>query len=105
MVPPDELDLTKYQLHRHLPLRYRLSSIVSHSGEVGVGHFLAVVKGQGESITCISDEHRHAFTLEQMLESPHQPRIGNPKDHCILIYTRKDGVLSMKQKEMKRLMD
>jgi ubiquitin C-terminal hydrolase len=45
----DILDLTQFQLHSSLPLRYKFSSVVSHNGSgMDGGHYMASVRGQGE---------------------------------------------------------
>jgi ubiquitin C-terminal hydrolase len=80
---PNTLDLTAHQLHNSLPLRYTLSSVVSHSGSgtpIGGGHYIASVRGPGGNIRCISDSATDNFTPAQMSGSPQRPvkGVSNP---------------------------
>lgn len=101
---PEIADLTRYQKVRDLPLRYRLSSVISHSGSVESGHYVATVRGQGNNITCISDRRKETFDIVRMLQSPQRPTITNPKDVYILTYVREDGQLTARQRAMKKMM-
>ncbi|KAF1844713.1 cysteine proteinase [Cucurbitaria berberidis CBS 394.84] len=72
---PEDLDLTAYQQVRTLPLRYRLSSLVSHGGggEDG-GHYIATVRGQNAgTYTCISDAAMMPVTHAEFLANPQRP--------------------------------
>ncbi|KAI4621429.1 uncharacterized protein J4E87_006646 [Alternaria ethzedia] len=104
MAHPNILDLTQYQENAHLPLRYRLSSVISHSGEgteSAGGHYIASVRGPGGRITCISDSVTETFTQDQFEASPQVAGISPPaKEVYVLTYLRDDGRL---QREMKNL--
>lgn len=104
MAHPNILDLTQYQENAHLPLRYRLSSVISHSGEgteTAGGHYIASVRGPGNRITCISDSVTETFTQAQFEASPQVAGISPPaKEVYVLTYLRDDGRL---QREMKNL--
>ncbi|KAL1601433.1 Ubiquitin carboxyl-terminal hydrolase 26 [Paraconiothyrium brasiliense] len=46
----EELDLTQYQECKGVPLKYRLSAVVPHSGpRANAGHYVASVRSQGEN--------------------------------------------------------
>ncbi|KAI8943527.1 hypothetical protein NX059_001523 [Plenodomus lindquistii] len=87
---PEILDLTKHQENKAIPLKYRLSSVVSHDGlKVTGGHYMASVRGPS-SYRFISDSHVETFTKAQFVHSPQQPLIvatGNKETH-ILTYIR-----------------
>ncbi|KAI4649137.1 hypothetical protein J4E93_003451 [Alternaria ventricosa] len=104
MAHPNILDLTQYQENAHLPLRYRLSSVISHSGEgteTAGGHYIASVRGPGDRITCLSDSVRQTFTQAQFEASPQVAGISPPaKQVYVLTYLRDEGRL---QREIKNL--
>lgn len=107
MAHPNILDLTQHQENAHLPLRYRLSSVISHSGEgteSAGGHYIASVRGPGGHITCLSDSARETFTQAQFEASPQVAGISPPpKQVYVLTYLRDDGRLTKEQREMKNL--
>jgi len=98
---PDVLDLTTRQMHNSLPLRYRLSSVISHVGDgTTAGHYVASVRGQGGRIQAISDSDTQNFTQAQFLASPQVPSQvweGNFTVY-VLTYLREDGQLTRGQR-------
>ncbi|KAK7182918.1 ubiquitin carboxyl-terminal hydrolase 2 [Paraphaeosphaeria sporulosa] len=55
----EELDLTRYQEVKVVPLKYRLSTVVSHSGNTAnAGHYVASVRSQGASPFFNINDHR-----------------------------------------------
>jgi ubiquitin C-terminal hydrolase len=107
---PDVLDLTDRQLHNALPLRYRLSSVISHSGtglKKGGGHYVASARGPGGQVRCISDSAVQNFTQQQFLASPQDANIvspGSPKQVYILTYVREKGGMTSGQRAAARLL-
>lgn len=71
---PDPLDLTQYQKHDFLPLRYRLSGVVVHEGDLDSGHYIATVKGQGDNCFRISDHQVECVTQNVLTRGPQRPR-------------------------------
>jgi ubiquitin C-terminal hydrolase len=101
---PNTLDLTAHKLHNSLPLRYTLSSVISHSGSgtpICSGHYIASVRGPGDNIRCISDPATENFTPAQMSGSPQRPvRVSRtPKQVYILTYLKHDVTLTRAQRK------
>ncbi|CAO2648438.1 Nn.00g077050.m01.CDS01 [Neocucurbitaria sp. VM-36] len=97
---PEDLDLTAHQQVPTLPLRYRLSSLVSHGGGHNGGHYIATVRGQEQgTYTCLSDHRRFNFTHAEFLQNP-QGRGRRIPGHnhfevYMLSYIRDDSVRAM----------
>ena len=102
MLFPQTVDLTRYQENAELPLRYHISSVISHAGSLNGGHYIATVKGKASRITNISDTRKERFTETRLMQSPQRPTVGNPSDVFVLTYIRDDGPLTARQKELLR---
>lgn len=77
MTYPEILDLTPFQQFTALPLQYRLSGVISHSGEsANFGHYIASVRGRNpDEFMCISDDDREDFSLAEILANPQHPQV------------------------------
>jgi ubiquitin C-terminal hydrolase len=96
---PENLDLTARQTHTTLPLRYRLTGVVSHGGNgIEGGHYIASVRQRvpGDYM-CISDDNREDFNLQEFTTNPQRPTQPNmlPRKRgyqvYMCMYEREDG--------------
>ncbi|KAL5431664.1 hypothetical protein PMIN07_010917 [Paraphaeosphaeria minitans] len=84
----NELDLTRYQEAKVLPLKYKLSSVVSHSGHApNSGHYVASVRSQGDNpFYNINDRAVWPINATQFHANPQHPP-GVHTKHGFQAYT------------------
>ncbi|KAF2855033.1 cysteine proteinase [Plenodomus tracheiphilus IPT5] len=105
---PDILNLQNRQLHDHLPLRYRLSSVISHAGaDINSGHYIASARGprDDQDIRCISDSNTEQFKQSQLLQSPQRPTQVSHSvlEAYVLTYIKQDVPLTRQQRKIEAL--
>jgi hypothetical protein len=76
---PEILDLTNRQEVSTLPLQYRLTGVVSHSGpSANAGHYIASMRERDPNeFMCISDEVREDFSRQEFLANPQMPTMAS----------------------------
>lgn len=104
----EEVNLTRYQEAKGVPLQYRLSGVVSHEGkEVDRGHYVSSVRSQGDNpLYNINDSTVSAINGAQFIANPQRPPSTSEKFQAyILTYIQDEGPLKRfdKSKERKRL--
>jgi ubiquitin C-terminal hydrolase len=93
-------------MHDALPLQYRLSSVIAHTGGGAAGgHYMASVRGQGGQMFAISDTAVQNFTHAEFLASPQRPRRVWDANFTVyvLTYLREEGQLTKGQREVSKL--
>jgi len=99
---PEIPDLTTHQQNPTLPLQYRLTGVVSHTGpRTDFGHYIASVRGRVPGVfPCISDEELEDFDLQEFLTNPQNPVTRGMQANggfqvYMLCYERDDTIRNM----------